>query len=107
MRRNFVLPSDSMKLVTHDCRTDETKFRHRSKMYDIALLTTVMNKTKKSLNSFIYDDCLTKPEEIPIEEETSAKSTKLFSESNLTINQNLDSFLSNLSKKEEVVEKKE
>jgi hypothetical protein len=104
-----VLPSDSMKLVTHDCRTDETKFRLRSQIYDIALLSTVMSKTKSSLNSSVFDEYLTKPEEIPVEEEKrSAKDTRLFSNSSLTMNQNLDSFLTDFSKKvtEEPAEKK-
>jgi hypothetical protein len=100
MRRNFVLPSDSMKIVTHDCRTDETKFRYRSPLYDIALLSTFMSKTKKSLNSTIFDEYLTKPEEVPVkEEEKNAKDTRLFSGSSLTMNQNLDSFLTSFTKK--------
>ena len=63
MHRNFILPSENMNYTVHDCRTDEIKFKRRSKLYDVSVLSTVLSKTKKSLNSILYENYLTQPEE--------------------------------------------
>ncbi len=62
MQRNHILPSEKMKYTVHDCRPEDVKFKNRSKLYDTSVLSTVLSKTKHSLNSVIYDKYLTQSE---------------------------------------------
>ena len=65
MKRNFILPSETLNYLVHDCRLEDAKYRYRNKIYDVSVLSRLMNKTKTSLNT-IYDNYLLHPEEIPI-----------------------------------------
>jgi hypothetical protein len=61
MKRNeFVLPSERMTYVQHDCRLGTVKYRTRNKLYDLTSLTHLLAKTKSSLNIF-YDSYLKHP----------------------------------------------
>lgn len=64
MRRGFILPSEEINFVQHDCRPDDIKFKYRSQLYDVAVLSNCMSKTKSSLNSIIYPNYLSQPEDI-------------------------------------------
>ena len=64
MKRNFILPSETLNYSVHDCRSEDAKYRYRNKIYDVSILSCLMNKTKASLNT-IYDNYLLHPEEIP------------------------------------------
>ena len=103
MRRNFILPSDTIKYVQHDCRPEKLKFKSRSILYDVSVLTTVISKTKKSLNSILYENYLTQPENIATDSKYNVDS----SPGNPTLNDDSllnTSFLCN--KEEAVVEEK-
>ena len=63
MKRNFILPSESMSYVMHDCRLEDAKYRYRNHIYDVSVLARLMSRTKKSINTF-YDTYLLQPEEI-------------------------------------------
>lgn len=60
MKRNFLLPSESLNFVQHDCRLEHLKYRTRSSLYDLSVLSTLMNDTKSSLN-LIYANYLSQP----------------------------------------------
>ena len=53
-----------MNYVTHDCRLEDVKYRYRNHIYDVSILSSLMSKTKNSINKF-YDTYLLQPEEIP------------------------------------------
>jgi len=61
-RHEFVLPSERMTYVQHDCRLGTVKYRTRSKLYDLTSLTHLLAKTKSSLNIF-YDSYLKHPDD--------------------------------------------
>lgn len=63
MKRNFLLPSESMSYVTHDCRLEDAKYRYRNHIYEVSVLARLMSRTKKSINTF-YDTYLLQPEEL-------------------------------------------
>lgn len=52
MRRNFILPSEGLNYVQHDCRLENLKYQSRSSLYDVSLLSTLLTKTKSSLHAF-------------------------------------------------------
>ena len=63
MKRNFILPSETSNYIVHDCRLENVKYRNRNSIYDVSLLSLLLNKTKASLNIF-YDNYLLHPEEM-------------------------------------------
>lgn len=52
MRRNFILPSEGLNYIQHDCRLENLKYQSRSSLYDVSLLSTLLAKTKSSLHAF-------------------------------------------------------
>ena len=61
MRRSFVLPSEIMVHRDHDCRAESTKFKCRSTLFDASLFSTLMSRTKSSIN-LLYDNSMYQPE---------------------------------------------
>ncbi|RNA35334.1 E3 ubiquitin- ligase TRIM71-like [Brachionus plicatilis] len=52
MKRNFILPSEGLNYIQHDCRLENLKYQSRSSLYDASLLSTLLAKTKSSVYSF-------------------------------------------------------
>lgn len=63
MKRNFILPSEGLNYVQHDCRLENLKYRFRNGIYDVSVLSTLLNKTANSLNS-LYSNYLSQPEDL-------------------------------------------
>ena len=63
MKRNFMLPSENLKNYQHDCRLESLKFRMRSKLYDVNVLSGVLKKTNNSLCA-LYNTYLSHPEDL-------------------------------------------
>ena len=76
MKRNFILPSETLNYVVHDCRLENVKYRNRNNIYDVSLLCLLLNKTKTSLNIF-YENYLSHPEEYNIKQSSVKDDSKL------------------------------
>lgn len=71
MQRNYILPSEVTYKFDHDCRNESTKFKERSLHFDVSVFTSMMSRTKTSLNSF-YDKTLYQPEVLGLKSESSS-----------------------------------
>jgi hypothetical protein len=63
MKKSFTLPSEKLSIYQHDCRLDSLKYRHRSKLYDLSVLASLLTKTKTSLD-LLYDNYLHHSEDL-------------------------------------------
>jgi hypothetical protein len=89
MNKNLTLPNEKL-IYQHDCRLDSLKYRHRNKLYDVSVLTGLLNKTKSTLD-LLHDNYLHHSEDLSkfnkIEEKNNSD-RKSGSRSNLNKDQN-------------------
>ena len=62
MRRNFILPSETLAYTEHDCRLENLKYKFRDPIYDVSVLSNILARTKSSIN-LLYDNYLLHPED--------------------------------------------
>ncbi|CAF0907156.1 unnamed protein product [Brachionus calyciflorus] len=75
MKRNYILPSEGLNYIQHDCRLETLKYQSRSSLYDVSLLSSLLAKTKSSVYTFYPSYLNQENEEIKSPKETVTSSS--------------------------------
>lgn len=86
MKRQYLLPSEIFNKYDHDCRSESTKFKSRSLLFDVSVFSTMMSRTRSSMNKF-YENSLYQPETLDLNAESSLNFTKANTTKNKCIKQ--------------------